>query len=103
MSKDKSSLGTGLDSLLGDRPKTDPQGIKEIATEDLSPGQYQPRKKMYKSTLEELAQSIKEQGILQPLVEEDRPLVGLKLWWERGAGALLKWQAYLKFLQWLET
>lgn len=68
MSKDKSSLGTGLDSLLGDRPKTDPQGIKEIATEDLSPGQYQPRKKMYKSTLEELAQSIKEQGILQPLV-----------------------------------
>jgi ParB family chromosome partitioning protein len=53
---------------LGDRPKTDPQGIKEIATEDLSPGQYQPRKKMYKSTLEELAQSIKEQGILQPLV-----------------------------------
>ena len=68
MSKDKSSLGTGLDSLLGDRPKTDPQGINEIATEDLSPGQYQPRKKMYKSTLEELAQSIKEQGILQPLV-----------------------------------
>jgi len=68
MSKDKSSLGTGLDSLLGDRPKTDPQGIKEIAIEDLSPGQYQPRKKMYKSTLEELAQSIKEQGVLQPLV-----------------------------------
>ena len=68
MNKDKSSLGTGLDSLLGDRPKTDPQGIKEIGIEDLSPGQYQPRKKMYKSTLEELAQSIKEQGVLQPLV-----------------------------------
>jgi len=68
MSKDKSSLGTGLDSLLGDRPKADSQGINEIAIEDLSPGQYQPRKKMYKSTLEELAQSIKEQGVLQPLV-----------------------------------
>ena len=68
MSKDKTSLGTGLDSLLGDRPKTDLQGIKEIAVEDLSPGQYQPRKKMYKSTLEELSQSIKEQGVLQPLV-----------------------------------
>ncbi len=68
MSKDKSSLGTGLDSLLGERPKADSQGVSKIAIEDLSPGQYQPRKKMYKRTLEELAQSIKEQGILQPLV-----------------------------------
>tara|TARA_B100000945_G_C20399981_1_gene606802 strand:+ start:632 stop:1480 length:849 start_codon:yes stop_codon:yes gene_type:complete len=68
MSKDKPSLGTGLDSLLGDRPKPKPQGVNDIAIEDLSPGQYQPRKKMYKSTLEELAQSIKEQGVLQPLV-----------------------------------
>ena len=68
MSKDKPSLGTGLDSLLGERPKTSTQGVSEIAIEDLSPGQYQPRKKMYKSTLEELAQSIKEQGVLQPLV-----------------------------------
>ncbi len=68
MSKDKTSLGTGLESLLGDRPKTEPQGVNEIAIEDLSPGQFQPRKKMYKSTLEELAQSIKEQGVLQPLV-----------------------------------
>tara|TARA_Y100001970_G_scaffold37528_1_gene46392 strand:- start:55 stop:903 length:849 start_codon:yes stop_codon:yes gene_type:complete len=68
MSKDKPSLGTGLDSLLGERPEAGTPGVGEIAIEDLSPGQYQPRKKMYKSTLEELAQSIKEQGILQPLV-----------------------------------
>ena len=68
MSKDKSSLGTGLDSLLGDRTKTDSPSVSDIATEDLSPGQFQPRKKMYKSTLEELAESIKEQGDLQPLV-----------------------------------
>ena len=68
MNKDKSSLGTGLDSLLGERPKTDPQGVNEIAIEDLSSGQYQPRKKMYKSSLDELAQSIKEQGVLQPLI-----------------------------------
>ena len=68
MSKDKPSLGTGLDSLLGDRAKTDSPGVSDIAVEDLSPGQFQPRKKMYKSTLEELAESIKEQGVLQPLV-----------------------------------
>ena len=68
MSKDKSSLGTGLDSLLGDRPKPEGVAVTQISVDDLAPGQYQPRTKMHKSTLEELAQSIKEQGVLQPLV-----------------------------------
>ena len=68
MNKDKSSLGTGLDSLLGDRPKSDGASVTQIPLDDLSPGQYQPRTKMHKSTLAELSQSIKEQGILQPLV-----------------------------------
>ena len=68
MSKDKSSLGTGLDSLLGDRPKPEGVAVSQISVNDLAPGQYQPRTKMHKSTLEELAQSIKEQGVLQPLI-----------------------------------
>ena len=68
MSKDKSSLGTGLDSLLGDRPKAEGLSVAQIDLDDLTQGQYQPRSKMYKSTLEELSQSIKEQGVLQPLV-----------------------------------
>ena len=68
MNKDKSSLGTGLDSLLGDRPKPEGVSVIQIPLDDLAPGQYQPRTKMHKSTLEELSQSIKEQGILQPLV-----------------------------------
>ena len=68
MSKDKSSLGTGLDSLLGDRPKPEGVAVTQISVDDLAPGQYQPRTRMHKSTLEELVQSIKEQGVLQPLV-----------------------------------
>lgn len=68
MTKDKSNLGTGLDSLLGERPKTDGLSVTQIALDDLTPGQYQPRTKMHKSTLEELSQSIKEQGVLQPLI-----------------------------------
>jgi ParB family chromosome partitioning protein len=68
MTKDKTPLGKGLGSLLGDRPKQQNAGLTEIPTEDLTPGQYQPRKKMYRDTLEELAQSIKQQGVLQPLV-----------------------------------
>ena len=42
--------------------------MTQVSVDDLAPGQYQPRTKMHKSTLEELAQSIKEQGVLQPLV-----------------------------------
>jgi ParB family chromosome partitioning protein len=42
--------------------------VTQISVDDLAPGQYQPRTRMHKSTLEELAQSIKEQGVLQPLV-----------------------------------
>ena len=68
MTKENSPLGKGLGSLLGDRPKQPVSGLTEIATEDLTPGQYQPRKKMYRDTLEELAKSIKQQGVLQPLV-----------------------------------
>ena len=68
MTKDNTPLGKGLGSLLGDRPKQQNTGLTEIPTEDLTPGQYQPRKKMYRDTLEELAQSIKQQGVLQPLV-----------------------------------
>ena len=68
MNKDKSSLGTGLESLLGNRPKTEGQTVTQISIDELTPGQYQPRTKMHKSTLDELSQSIKEQGVLQPLV-----------------------------------
>ena len=68
MTKDNTPLGKGLGSLLGDRPKQQNAGLTEIPTEDLTPGQYQPRKKMYRDTLEELAQSIKQQGVIQPLV-----------------------------------
>ncbi len=45
MTKDKTPLGKGLGSLLGDRPKQQNAGLTEIPTEDLTPGQYQPEKK----------------------------------------------------------
>ena len=68
MSKDKPSLGTGLDSLLGSRPDSTINPATQISVDDLTSGQYQPRTKMNKLTLEELSQSIKEQGVLQPLI-----------------------------------
>ena len=69
--KDKrKSLGTGLEALLGkDKKDEREQGaVKEIQLNEITPSQYQPRKKMHKETLEELAQSIKQQGVLQPVL-----------------------------------
>lgn len=50
-------------------PPVDPESkIWKVAVDKLSPGEYQPRRTFDKETLQELAQSIKESGILQPIV-----------------------------------
>jgi ParB family chromosome partitioning protein len=94
MSK-KRGLGRGLDALLGDalaqnKPATDAAGtsevqeviiqptevessqqmggIRHLPVEFIQPGQYQPRKDMHQEALEELAASIKAQGLMQPIV-----------------------------------
>lgn len=68
MSNEKKPLGRGLDSLLGEGVVKKTERISQILLEELVPGRYQPRKKMHKDTLEELAESIKQQGVLQPIV-----------------------------------
>ena len=68
MNTDRPSLGRGLDSLLGERDSKSLERTLEVPVESFVPGQYQPRKKMHKKTLEELAESIKQQGILQPIL-----------------------------------
>jgi ParB family chromosome partitioning protein len=100
MSK-KRGLGRGLDALLGDalaqnKSAMDAAGtievqevsiqpdkvesdmhtgsIKHLPVEFIQPGQYQPRKDMHQEALEELAASIKAQGLMQPIVI--RPLSG---------------------------
>ena len=68
MNNEKKSLGRGLDSLLGEGAVKKQSTVTEIPVEELAPGQYQPRKRMHKDTLEELSDSIKQQGVLQPIV-----------------------------------
>lgn len=73
MSKEKSSLGRGLDSLLGERKEAPKNNtLNEISLDQLTPGEFQPRTKMHKETLEELADSIKNQGVLQPLLVREK-------------------------------
>jgi ParB family chromosome partitioning protein len=79
MNEGKKSLGRGLDSLLGERPERQPQGILQVPLDDLVPGQYQPRNKMHKDTLEELSKSIKAQGVLQPILARKKASKGYEI------------------------
>ena len=64
-------LGRGLDALLGggkSEPSADDGVLREIAIASLSPGKYQPRTRMDREALEGLAESIKQRGIVQPIL-----------------------------------
>lgn len=73
--KKRSGLGKGLDALLGKKDDVvitlaDAKGdsSSELDIEKIQPGEYQPRTRMDKESLEELAQSIKEQGLISPIL-----------------------------------
>ena len=65
----KQALGRGLSALLPGRDDV-PRGTfaREVEIDRLVPGRFQPRRDFAAGTLEELAASIKEQGIVQPIV-----------------------------------
>ncbi len=69
MAKKVRGLGRGLDALLGDI-ELEPKGekLKTIAVELLQRGRYQPRKDIDPDRLQELADSISAQGLVQPIV-----------------------------------
>ncbi|MCE9679647.1 ParB/RepB/Spo0J family partition protein [Shewanella sp. AS1] len=80
MTAKKRGLGKGLDALLSTSHAAAKQvslnesaaetgeNLKMIAIDLLKPGKYQPRKDMSPEALEELAESIRTQGIIQPIV-----------------------------------
>jgi len=64
----RTGLGRGLDSLIpgGERPAS--IGIQSIPIEQILPNPHQPRKKYDSKEMEELAESIRSHGIIQPLI-----------------------------------
>lgn len=66
----KKGLGRGLDALLGGAAPVDPSSAAQQTLEisALRAGRYQPRQAMDSDSLEELADSIRAQGIMQPLL-----------------------------------
>ena len=66
----KKGLGRGLEALLGEKSKPAQDGatITSLPLGALQAGKYQPRQKMDSGPLQELAESIREQGVIQPLL-----------------------------------
>ena len=62
----KKGLGRGLSSLIGDSPKK--IETNKISINDLIRNRFQPRKNFSKESLEELANSIRERGVIQPII-----------------------------------
>ncbi len=62
----KKGLGRGLSSLLGDSSKKIESN--KVLIKDLTRNKFQPRSQFVKESLEELTNSIKEQGVIQPIV-----------------------------------
>src|SRR5262245_63022792 len=69
MNKRHRGLGTGLDALL---PSEAPRGAREIPIGDIRENPRQPRTQFDEQALEDLAASIREHGIIQPLIVSER-------------------------------
>ena len=72
MKKKKNSkprgLGSGLSSLLGTEVETKASNFRMVPIEFIKPGPWQPRKIFNKNELESLSISIKNQGVIQPMI-----------------------------------
>ncbi len=67
MAKHK-GLGRGLDALLAGDVENESNGLRMLPVGQLQPGKYQPRSYMDDDALNTLAESIKSQGIMQPIL-----------------------------------
>ena len=61
-------LGRGLDALLAGNEAQGREQQRSLAVGNLQPGKYQPRTQMDNASLEELAASIRVQGLMQPIL-----------------------------------
>jgi ParB family chromosome partitioning protein len=68
MSEENKILNKGLDALLGQNTNNNQKSIKELSVEDINPGRFQPRTNFDEEKLLELTNSIKNHGVLSPIL-----------------------------------
>lgn len=75
MAKVKGGLGRGLDSLLANgADNSSGDRLTTVAVKDIQPGRYQARVQIDDEALQELADSIKAQGVIQPVIVREHGL-----------------------------
>ena len=80
MAQKPKQLGRGLAALMGESAATDMQELdkdrsyKLVPVEYLNPGKYQPRRIIDLDHIEELASSIRDKGLLQPIIVRKHPV-----------------------------
>jgi ParB family chromosome partitioning protein len=80
MAKPIKGLGRGLDALLsGNSTSKQNDVLRELKVEQLKPGKYQPRSRMDEASLNELAASIRVQGVMQPILARELPEGGYEI------------------------
>jgi ParB family chromosome partitioning protein len=100
MSTKKRGLGRGLEALLGTSraaaaatpEETAGEALKQLPVDQLQPGRYQPRTGMDQAKLSELAESIRAQGVIQPIVVREVDTTGKGARYEIIAGER-RWRA----------
>ncbi|NLZ71290.1 MAG: ParB/RepB/Spo0J family partition protein [Clostridiaceae bacterium] len=110
--KNQKGLGKGLGALLGQteteflKEKNVSEKVLELSIDEISPNKEQPRKVFDQSKLEELAKSIKEHGILEPMIviEKKNPdyymiIAGERRWRAAKIAGLKKVPAIIRDLE----
>ena len=73
MTKTQKGLGRGLDALLSGSKSEKDDVLRDLSVAMLKSGKYQPRSNMGEESLQELAASIKAQGVIQPILVRQLP------------------------------
>lgn len=79
MAAKKSGLGRGLDSLFAESAGNTVSAPTSLRISDIEPDKQQPRKTFEDNALAELTESIRQHGVLQPLVVRPNPLGGYRI------------------------
>jgi len=82
--KNSKGLGRGIDALFGDYSELDEidvtnEMVKEIPLEEIRPNPYQPRKTFDEEALNELADSIRQSGVFQPIIVRESTIKGYEI------------------------
>ncbi|MFS7004450.1 ParB/RepB/Spo0J family partition protein [Carnobacterium maltaromaticum] len=82
--KNSKGLGRGIDALFGDYSELDEidvtnEMVKELPLEEIRPNPYQPRKTFDEEALNELADSIRQSGVFQPIIVRESTIKGYEI------------------------